>query len=131
MLEPIHIAHVRSQCIRFTVTEDHIKLLKQMCVGWDSCEFGAPAIDCKRPYGSLSVYGDMAEIIGIPRRDNVALEEFCDEWFEDDDIRRMDTLHQEMKTVLEIGIRVGIFCAGEHEAEEHRRNWRPVSVRRK
>lgn len=33
----------------FVVTEDHLKLLAQMYVRWEDCEFGAPAIDCKRP----------------------------------------------------------------------------------
>ena len=48
----------------FELTEEHIKLLRQMCVSWDDCEFGAPAIDCKRPYGNSDVYSDIAKILG-------------------------------------------------------------------
>lgn len=51
----------------FQVTEDHIKLLKRMYVSWDDCEFGAPCIDPKRPYGNSDVEGDIKEITGIAR----------------------------------------------------------------
>jgi hypothetical protein len=37
---------------RFTVTDDHLRLLRRACVSWDQAEFGAPEVDCKRPYGS-------------------------------------------------------------------------------
>ena len=30
---------------RFTLTEEHLKLLRHANVRWDDCEFGAPAID--------------------------------------------------------------------------------------
>ena len=36
-----------------------------MCTRWDDCEFGAPAIDCKRPYGNSDVYNDIAKILEI------------------------------------------------------------------
>jgi hypothetical protein len=48
----------------FTVTEDHLKLLRRAYIGWDDCEFGAPGIDPKRPYGNSDVIGDIAEILG-------------------------------------------------------------------
>jgi len=35
---------------RFELKEEHLKLLRNMNVSWDECEFGAPAIDCKKPY---------------------------------------------------------------------------------
>ena len=50
-----------------TITEDHVNLLRRAFVRWEDCEFGAPAIDCKRPYGNRDVLGDMAEILRIPR----------------------------------------------------------------
>lgn len=49
----------------FFVTENHIKLLKSLYIGWDDTEFGSPSIDPKRPFGNSDVYGDMAEILGI------------------------------------------------------------------
>ena len=37
---------------RFTVTDEHLRLLRRAYVSWDETEFGAPEIDCKRPYGN-------------------------------------------------------------------------------
>ena len=47
----------------FELKPEHIKLLKAAEWRWEDCEFGAPAIDCKRPYGNSSVYADMLEIL--------------------------------------------------------------------
>src|SRR4028118_696601 len=49
---------------RFELTADHIKLIRRMNVGWQSCEAGAPEIDPKRPYGNSCMVGDVAEILG-------------------------------------------------------------------
>lgn len=47
------------------VTENHLKLLKNLHVGWDYTEFGAPCIDPKRPFGNSNVFSDMAQILGF------------------------------------------------------------------
>src|SRR5215510_593730 len=47
---------------RFTVTDDHLRLLRRAYVFWDETEFGAPGINAKRPYGNSDVYGDIVEI---------------------------------------------------------------------
>lgn len=49
---------------RFELTEEHLALLGRAYVRWEDCETGAPAIDCKRPYGNSYVAGDVAEILG-------------------------------------------------------------------
>jgi hypothetical protein len=83
----------------FTITEDHMKLLNRMYIGWEDCEFGAPAVDCKRPYGNSYVYGDIAEILGI--KGEVDLED--NEWdFSEDQKAEMSRLHSEMQVVLQI-----------------------------
>mgnify|MGYP001602384821 CR=1 FL=1 len=46
------------------ITPAHIKLAKRMYVQWQDCEYGAPEIDPKRPYGNSDVEGDIAEILG-------------------------------------------------------------------
>src|SRR3989304_4564435 len=73
----------------FTVTEEHIKLLKHMNVWWDGTEHGAPGISPKRPYGNSDVYEDIADILGISRQD-----ENNDEDWSDEEIDRMDRIHQ-------------------------------------
>ena len=48
------------------LTKDHIKLLQEAEWRWNNCEFGAPMIDPKRPFGfSGGQYEQMAEILGM------------------------------------------------------------------
>src|SRR5260370_25490215 len=54
----------------FTVTEDHLKLLRHVHLYWDYGEgYGAPASDPKRPYGNSDVGRGIAEILEAPDRD--------------------------------------------------------------
>ncbi len=54
----------------FTVTENHLKLLRHARLHWDYGEgYGAPAIDPKRPYGNSDVELDIAEILDAPDSD--------------------------------------------------------------
>lgn len=106
---------------RFTITEQHIKLLKRMYISWEDCEFGAPSVDCKRPYGNGDVYRDIAEIIGIPLPDRDNGEDFTESQFE-----QMDTLHAQMRTVLQIGVRTLKFEVGTYECDLYS-NWVKVS----
>lgn len=73
----------------FQVTEAHLKLLKNQYVVWRNCEYGAPAIDCKRPYGNTDVESDIAEILG---------------WGElTDDLReKAERLHKELEIAFQI-----------------------------
>lgn len=107
--------------LRFKVTEEHLKLSRRAYVDWDDCEFGAPAIDCKRPYGNSYVHGDIAEIIGIPLPDRDEGQDFTDQ-----DIKRMDDLHKDMQIVLQIGLRTGEFRVGEYECEKYSVDWKVV-----
>jgi len=50
---------------QFTVTDEHLRLLRRACVWWDELEFGAPGIDPKRPYGNSNVFADIAEILEV------------------------------------------------------------------
>lgn len=48
---------------QFKLTEQHIKLLRNMHVTWHHCETGAPQIDPKRPYGNSYVPGDIHKLL--------------------------------------------------------------------
>jgi hypothetical protein len=106
-----------------TITEHHLKLLKCANVSWDSCEFGAPAIDCKRPYGNSDVVGDMIDILMGETDENTRekLHETMYEWFE--------SLHKELETVLQIVLVTGEFKTGTYEQknEYEYRSWVKVS----
>lgn len=103
----------------FTVTRDHLTLLKEMYVGWNDCEFGAPTISCKRPYGNSNVYSDINEALGHWNDD-------CDEdgEFSDDACAQMLKVHQEMKTVLQILLQNPLkFDTGVYESDLYSSDW--------
>lgn len=107
----------------FTVTEEHLKLLRRAYVSWDDCEFGAPEIDCKRPYGNSDVISDIGEILGYPEN----------HW-QDEDGNYYETvagnftqLHAETAVVLQIALATGKFKAGRYQCDKYRDNWRPVA----
>lgn len=76
------------------MTDEHLKLLRRAYVSWENCEFGAPSIDCKRPYGNSDVITDICEILGwkIPQTMPGAA---CMEG-------HASKIHEETETALEI-----------------------------
>lgn len=103
----------------FTVTDDHLKLLRRAYVSWDDCEFGAPEIDCKRPYGNSDVIGDLAEIFGI---------ETDDEGDVPDDVREnLVRTHAETAVVLQIALATGEFRTGRYVCDKYSANWHLAS----
>jgi len=109
----------------FEVKKEHLTLLKHMCVGWQNCEFGAPEIDPKRPYGNSNVIGDIIEIFGkeVKRgifKINIEGKEYyitIGEYSEDmDDLEKiLNKLHQETETVLQIILNTGMFKEGKYK----------------
>jgi len=93
---------------RFEVTEDHLKLLRRAYVSWWDCEFGAPCIDCKRPYGNSDVLEDMAEILEIEMFEDA----YGEKHFHKGQPEYLATLHKELQTVLQIALQTGTFQAG-------------------
>jgi hypothetical protein len=105
----------------FMVTEDHLKLLRRAYVGWDGCEYGAPAIDCKRPYGNSDVVGDIAQILGWPRPDGDDWD-----WPGPEASERARKLHEETATVLQIILITGRMEAGLYvRSHSWTNDWRP------
>lgn len=103
----------------FTVTEQHLQLLRRAWVVWYDGETGAPAIDCKRPYGNSNVAFDVAEIIGetLPE----------DEDLSDADYERLLQLHYETVVVLQIALVTGEFKPGRYtKTSRYGNDWRPA-----
>jgi hypothetical protein len=73
-----------------------------MHVGWSVCEFGAPEIDPKRPYGNSWVLGDIHEI--LTGEDIDELTESQKEEYRQ--------LHEETQTALQIILSMGKFEEG-------------------
>lgn len=99
----------------FKVTEAHLKLLKNAYISWQNCEFGAPEINPKRPYGNSDVVGDILEIIGIPNdEDNEALTDFAIK------------LHKDTETVLQICLDTQQFKVGNYIKKDIPNRWQEV-----
>lgn len=95
----------------FTLTEQHLTLLNHAYVRWDDCETGAPAIDCKRPYGNSYVEGDVLEILYG--------QDVVETWTADNDgelpedkVAEAMRLHAETETALQIVLCTMSFKTG-------------------
>jgi hypothetical protein len=98
----------------FTVTDEHLRLLRRAYIWWGSGEFGAPEIDSKRPYGNSNVFGDIAEILGVPDSEwaDEELNPLLDaEW-------RFVRLHVETAIALQILLATGEFRTGRYVRED-------------
>lgn len=91
----------------FTVTDEHLRLLRRAYVRWEDGEFGAPGINSKRPYGNSNVYADIAEILGVPygQWDDEELGPLPDAAW------RFARLHVETGIALQIALDTGEFRA--------------------
>lgn len=107
---------------KFTVTKDHLALAKHMNVEWWPTDYGiggSPVIDFRRPYGNSDVFKDMGEILKIkpkPPKGGWKAGEEVD--FSEQQIEWMKKLHQEMKTVIHIGLVTGRFKTGTYVATD-------------
>jgi hypothetical protein len=107
----------------FTLTKDHIKLIRQMFVGWQDGYEGAPEVNIKRPYGNSDVFRDVAEIL------EVKWEGMEDEEYAPETIRnQLTTLHRETEFALQIVLVTGSFEPGKFVKKDRymRRSWERV-----
>lgn len=115
---------------RFTLTEDHLKLIREMHIYWDFGAYeGAPAVDIKRPYGNSDVAHDVAEIIGevFTNAHKTVTGQDYDEYM-DENYDRLIALHKETADALQICVSTGKFEPGVYRmAKYHRTVWEKVS----
>ena len=104
----------------FELTADHIKLIRNMWVGYnDYTESGAPEIDPKRPYGNSDVPGDVCDILGW-------------EFDRDEDIpeeleERAWKIHRETEKALQVFVRCATIEPGHFQTEmAYDQNWSRV-----
>lgn len=119
--------NINEDCIRhdlyaatsFSLTYEHLTLLRNANVGWWGRDCGAPAVDAKVPYGVGGVANDIARLL---------------EWTWDGDemsdamVERAERLHSETAVALQICLSLGTFKAGQYERDltYGRRGWRLV-----
>lgn len=110
----------------FELTEQHLTLLRHAYVVWGGYEFGAPAINPKRPYGNSDVLTDIAKLL---HPEFVAMREGAQaDWLEDN-VNRLERVHEETQTALQIVLVTGQMQPGRYVREEEydRRSWRPTN----
>jgi len=100
----------------FILKKDHLKLLKNMYVDWQDCEYGAPEINPKRPYGNSDVENDIAKILKWKVKDYLSEKQEEDAY----------SLHLETKIALQIllqnigeKIKVGMYV----KLDKYTDNW--------
>ena len=103
----------------FTVTEEHLRLLRRAYVWWGEGEFGSPAIDPKRPYGNSNVFRDIAEILD---------ESYVEPDDEETDLSpdaewRYLRLHVETAIALQIALAAGEFRTGRYVRHDEDGAW--------
>lgn len=99
----------------FILTSDHLKLIRNMYVGWQDCEFGAPEIDPKRPYGNSYVVGDIHCILEGGHEDDDLTDEQIEEY---------EKLHRETQTALQIILTTGKFETGSYMCKPYSTDWK-------
>jgi len=129
---------------KFEVKAEHLKLLQRFVVCWQDCEFGAPEIDPKRPYGNSDVHQDMLEVLGFEelKEGIYKFKLFGKEWLlkgedkyniylegadEEKLIEELDKLHKETETALQICLDAQSFETGFYEAEKYGGEWEKVN----
>jgi len=109
----------------FKFTEKHEKLLRRAFVRWEDCEFGAPAIDCKRPYGNSSVVSDIYEILDIkPEPPEGGWKAGDEVEFSDEQNAQAKILHEETETALQILLQQGAYRLGTYVCEDYGDDWK-------
>lgn len=98
---------------RFTLTEDHLKLLRRANVTTNYGETESPGLCTKRPYGNGDVVEDVAEIIGI---ESFRLDE-DDSQYDEALYDKLWKLHKEVETALQIILTTQSFVPGDYECE--------------
>lgn len=103
-------SYFKKDNIKFELTNQHIKLLNRFVVNWSNCEYGAPEINPKRPYGNSFVEGDIAEILGIDGEVKDDGEKLLSDKQQDE----LYKIHLETKLALEIVLQFGEAKIGEY-----------------
>lgn len=115
---------------RFTLTGEHVKLLRAARVSWNEAEWGAPTVDPKRPYGNGDIDRDIHRVLtgdevewdegyGLPSDMTPA------RWHEL--MRRYRVLHHETVVALQVVLSTGSFEPGVYEAPDYSVAWSPLA----
>lgn len=108
----------------FELKQVHLDLLQNTFIDWEDCEYGAPSIDCKRPYGNSDVEDDIAEIIKLKKKGNWDYSEEC--WNEKAS-HFLSDLHRQTQLALQIILHCKTFRLGKYQkTDKYSQDWKFV-----
>lgn len=108
------------------VTEEHITLLSNAYTSWEDCEYGAPSINCKRPYGNSDVAFDIVELLKWITVDELKKIQDEGDGLSDELIDRAGAIHKELENVLEVVLRTKSFEPGIYCTDDYHTNWKKI-----
>ena len=115
---------------KFTVTEEHLKLLSRLQVEWNYSGTGVPIFNVESPYGNKGIYRDMLRILGW--KIEVVLNNETYDYFSDNDQipkaieEKLYNIHKETEKALEICLRTRSFETGTYQSDVNESNWKRI-----
>lgn len=109
----------------FELKPEHVKLLSGAYVSWGDCEYGAPAINCKRPYGNSDVEEDIITVLGWWPE---GVDEEDDVFIESPEYRKLciraEQIHKETQIALQVILQHQSFEPGMFVREQPWYDWK-------
>ncbi|MFW6008307.1 MAG: hypothetical protein ACOCP8_03485 [archaeon] len=121
--------------IKFKLTEDHIKLIKNLRVSdYSNGDLVLPSISTKRPFGDSDIFDDMFLILyGKPKEEDFnvdSLEGIENPWNEEQ-LEYMKKLLGELTSALDIVLYTGKFEVGTYKTKTYVRDWKKTNTSNK
>ena len=108
----------------FELKQIHLDLLKETSIGWNDCEFGAPEINPKRPYGDSNCEDNIAEIIKMKKIGNWNKDE---ETWNEKATEQINDIHKETQIALQIILHCQTFELGKYMLlEDGWQKWKKI-----
>ncbi len=112
----------KRECLTFEVHDDHLKLMKRTYFSWDHCEYGAPSVNPKRPYGNSDVEHDIAGVLGL----ELAEDDYGSLRLSEEQSEYCANRHLEMEAFFQILCRFGEIPSGKYAREATYHKWEKV-----
>lgn len=115
----------------FEVKPYHLRLLQRCYTSWDDCEFGAPQIDPKRPFGNsgsssiLQVVAQEAGLLTAYKHINWNEESIFDV-VEDNIIKEARRIYEELEICLQILLNDLAIVPGKYRLDGYGKNWKYI-----
>ena len=95
----------------FTLKKEHLSLLRKAQWYWEDAEFGAPAIDCKRPFGNSNAIIDILEILDKENDDRP----YYVDGFSDNEKAEAREVYEELLTAIQVILYTRSFVLGKYK----------------